>query len=72
MTNLQARQHIAELYDRVREFRSDKLNFVLNPDLAEACRKIPELNDLENELENTLLIFNNKLLQFAQNKYPMG
>lgn len=38
MANQKARNQIAELYNRYREFRSDKLNPVLNPDLLEACR----------------------------------
>ena len=68
--NQKARLQINELYSRVLEFRAEKLSPVLNPDLAEACRAIPELRQFQDELETALSLFNNRLLKFAFEKYP--
>lgn len=72
MANQKARTQIAELYNRSREFRADKLSPVLNSDLLEACRAIPELDDMSRELERMLLDFELKLIKFADDKYPMN
>lgn len=71
MTNQRAREHIAELYNRVREFNQDKLSLVLNPDLHIACEDIPEMGDFVDELRKLLNEFNDKLIKFADEKYPI-
>ncbi len=70
MTNKEARIHIGELYGRVREFQSEKLGHMLNPDLHVACEKIPELKQFETDLHKILNEFNERLFEFAESKYP--
>lgn len=72
VSNMIRRHQIAELYNRVREFKADKLSPILNPDLLEACRAIPELDDMSRELDRMLLDFELKLIKFADDKYPMN
>jgi hypothetical protein len=72
VSNMIRRNQIAELYNRCREFRADKLSPVLNPDLLEACRSIPELDQFSKELDRMLLDFERDLIKFADDKFPMS
>lgn len=69
--NMKARREIAELYNVIREFKSEKLTSILNPGLYAACEKIPELKALNDELYQYLLDLELKILKFADNKYPI-
>lgn len=71
MTNKRAREHIAELYNRVQKFKVDELSLVLNPDLFEAYKAIPELSSFTDDLNKLLNDFNDKLIKFADDKYPL-
>ena len=64
-------KHISALYDVVRKFRSDNLNSIMNPDLYFACEKIPGLKDLNDELYKFLSDFEDKIIKFADDNYPI-
>lgn len=70
MENSIARNKIATMYNQIREFRTEKLNTVVNEDLSEACKEIPGLGKLKNELFELLLNFELKVLKFADDNYP--
>lgn len=72
MTNKEARLLINELYSRVRNFQSEGLSSIVNPDLFMACEKLPELKQFETNLQKMLNEFNEQLIKFADEKYPIN
>lgn len=69
--NMKARMEIGELYNVIREFKSEKLGSLLNPGLYAACEKMPELKALNDELYQYLLDLELKIIKFADDKYPI-